>query len=368
MLRAVNRRAATLLALLGGLAAAVAGLAVPGEAPLEDPPLQRVAAAPLPLADAVAAPLRPPASAAATVMPVDAAVELCGTGRMPLRGAVGNAADAFDNLPGPVGRLALLELQERLLRVLASGDARQRVAAWLLRQPDMADPATQSAWAAGLLAEAHAGGDAQALRWATAACGHTDDAAHCRRGLAQARLRAEPDNGLHWLEWAQEASSEAEQDEAWQGLVRARRWQQYPGGLTAVAQQALASMQPVPAAYLRARLARETLGRDAAQSPAGPAWLAQQCARHRADCAQLAERMAGEADSAALLAQAALLGQQAGWADERVQALLAATRAFHAQLPSWPQATQAALACGAAQPQLAHVEAVAQRGEVPRDR
>ena len=204
------------------------------------------------------------------------------------------------------------------------------------------------------------------MRWAAAACGHTEDAARCRRELAQARLRAEPDNGLHWLEWAQEASSAAEQGEAWQGLVQARRWQEHPGGLTAVTQQALAAMQPLPAAYLRARLARDTLGRDAARSPAAPAWLDEPCARHRADCAQLAERMAGEADSAALLQQAVALGRQAGWADDRLQALAAATQAFHAQLPRWPEAPRAVLACGVAEPQLAHVEAVARRGEVPR--
>ena len=44
----------------------------------------------------------------------------------------------------------------------------------------------------------------------------------------------------------------------------------------------------------------------------------------------------------------------------------AATQAFHAQLPRWPEAPRAVLACGATAPQLAHVEAVARRGEVPR--
>jgi len=369
MLRPVDRRT-RILTTLGSLAAAAAmavWLVVPGEAQPEGSPAAPAAMALEFRPDNPMAPQRPAPVVIAAAVPADVTVELCGTGRMPLRSAGGSDADAFEDLPDPLGRLALQELQERLLRVLAVGDARQRAAAWLLRQPDLADPATQAARAAGLLAEARAGGDAQALRWAAAACGQTDDAARCGRELARARVQAEPDNGLHWLEWAQEASSAAEQDEAWQGLVRAHRWHEHPGGLTAVTQAALASMQPVPAAYLRARLARETLGRDAAQAPGGLAWLELQCAQHRTDCAQVAERMAGEADSAALLQQAAVLGQQAGWADERVQALAAATQTFHAQLPRWPETT-ALLTCAAAEPQLAHVDEVARRGEVPRGR
>jgi hypothetical protein len=171
---------------------------------------------------------------------------------------------------------------------------------------------------------------------------------------------------VHWLEWAQESSSASERDEAWQGLLRAHRWHEHPGGLTAVTQQALAAMQPVPPAYLRARIARETLGRDAARAPAGLAWLEQQCTLGRADCAQLAERMAGDADSAALLTQAAALGRQAGWTEARVHALTAVTQAIHAQLPSWPDTERATLACSGAEPPLAHVQAVARRGEVPR--
>ncbi|KQY81489.1 hypothetical protein ASD35_06665 [Pelomonas sp. Root1444] len=368
MLRAVMRRAA-ILATLGGLAVAVLRPTAPADAPLAGRPEQPAIAAALPRAEALAAPYPPAVPVAAAVAPAGVTVELCGTGRMPLRGAGSvSGGDAFDDLPDPVGRLALQELQERLLRVLAAGDARQRVAAWLLRQPAVADPAAQAAWAAALLAEARAGGDAQALRWAVAACGHTDDAARCRRELALARVQAEPDNGLHWLEWAHEASSASEQGEAWQGVLRAHRWHEHPGGLTAVTQQALAAMQPVAPAYLRARLARETLGRDTAEAPAGQVWLEQQCGPGHADCAPLAERMAGTADSAALLTQAAVLGRQAGWAEARVQALTAATQVFHAQLPSWPEAERAVLACSGAEPPLAHVQAVARRGEVPRVR
>jgi hypothetical protein len=365
MLRAVMRRAA-ILATLGGLAVAV-WLAVPGPAQPEGLAKPPVAVAAAPVRDAAAVAHRPVPSVIAAAVPMGMTVELCGIGRLPLRDP-GGGTDAFDNLPDPVGRLAMQELQERLLRALAAGDARQRVAAWLLRQPDAADPETQAAWATGLLAEARAGGDVQALHWASAACGHTDDAARCRRELARARVQAEPDNGLHWLAWAQEAPSAPEQAEAWQGVVRAPHWHEHPAGLTAVTQQALAAMQPVPAAYLRARLARETLGRDAARSPAGLAWLEQQCASSRADCTQLAERMAGDVDSAALLAQATALGRQVGWAEARVQVLTAAMQAFHAQLPSWPDAERAGTACSAAEPQLAHVESVAQRGELPRGR
>ena len=368
MLRRVKRRTG-MLATLGGLLAAVGALwvALPHQAPTASVPDAPAGVLPPPAA-VVAAPLVAPAVRPAAAAPVDAVHELCGTGRMPLRNAGGAGADAFENQPDPLGRLALQELRERLVRMLALGDARQRAAAWRLRQPEATDPAAQAAWAAGLLAEAHAGADAQALRWATAACSHSEDAARCRHDLALARTRAEPDNGLHWLEWAQEAGSEPRQHAAWLGVLRARRWQEHPVGLTAVTQAALAAMQPVPPAYLRSRLARETQGHDAAQAPEGFAWLDQQCARQLGDCAQVAERMAGEADSAALLQQAAALGQQAGWAEARLQALAATTQAFHAQLPAWHEDAGTALACAAAEPQLAHVEAVARRGEVPRTR
>ena len=221
---------------------------------------------------------------------------------------------------------------------------------------------------AGLLAEARTGGDVQALRWATAACGLAEDAARCRKALARARVQAEPDNGLHWLEWAPEASSDEERAQAWQGLVRAQGWHEHPGGLTAVTQAALASMQPVPPAYLRARLARETLGRDASEVPEGQDWLESQCIRDRAGCAQVADRMSTEADSTALLLLAAALGRHVGWAQDRLDTLAATTQAFHARLPNWAEGPQAVLSCDAAERQLAHVEAVAKQGEVPRPR
>jgi len=364
MLRAVKRWIA-LLAVAGGLAV-VLWLAPFGEKLPEPPPEQRAAVAPLTLPDGPAMPA-PAASAAA--VPASVTTELCGTGRVPLRNAGDNTeADAFDQLPEPVGRLALQELQARLLQALASGDARQRTAAWLLRQPAAADPAAQSAWAAGLLAEARAGGDAQALRWAATACNHAPNGAQCRRELALARAQAEPGNGLHWLEWAPEAANEAEQQQAWQGVLRASNWHEYPGGLTAVTQAALAALQPVPPAYLRARLARETMGRDSTEVPEGQDWLESQCASHRASCAQVADRMSTEADSVALLLLAAALGRHVGWPEDRLQALAATTQAFHDRLPRWPESPQAALGCSAAEPQLAHIQDVAQRGEVPRAR
>lgn len=298
-----------------------------------------------------------PATPAARAAAATAVTELCGLGRLPLP-ATGDTADRFEQLPAPLGRLALLELQERLQHALASGNARQRVAAWLLRQPEAADATAQAAWAAGLLAEARAGGDALALRWATAACGYTDDDAGCRHALALQRLRAEPDNGLHWL------AAAPTWPQAWQHLARARHWHEHPGGLTATVQTALDALQPPPPAYLRAHIARETLARDAAQAPEGLELLEAQCPSQPASCAQVAEQMAASADSAALLQQAAALGRQAGWPDARVDILVAATQAFHARLPRWPDGPQATLGCAATEPALAHARAVAQHGEV----
>lgn len=366
MLRRVKRRTG-MLATLGGLlaAAGLLWLAWPQQPPTGDEHRTRAIVLPQPAAVA-ALPVAAPAVRVAARLPQDAVQELCGTGRMPLRSA--SATDAFDSLPDPLGRLALQELRERLVHMLAMGDARQRVAAWRLRQPDAADPAAQAAWAAGLLAEAHAGRDAQGLRWASAACSHTEDASRCRRNLALARTQVEPDNGLHWLAWAEQADGDTWQRAAWLGALRAPHWNEHPVGLTAVTQAALAAMRPVPPAYLRSRLARETLGHDAAQPPEGFVWLDEQCARHLGDCAQLAERMAGEADSAALLQQAAALGQQVGWTESRLQALAATTQVFHAQLPGLHEGAGNALACAAVEPQLSHVEAVVRRGELPLTR
>ncbi|MFG6440321.1 hypothetical protein [Roseateles sp. LKC17W] len=285
------------------------------------------------------------------------AIELCGLGRLPLPGTT-DTADQFDQLPAPLGRLALQELQERLQRALSTGNARQRVAAWLLRQPEAADAAAQAIWANSLLAEARAGGDALALRWASSACGYIDDTAGCQQSLATERVRAEPDNGLHRL------ASAPTWPGAWQHLTRAHHWHEHPGGLTATVQAALDTLQPPPAAYLRARIGRETLARDAAQAPEGLALLEAQCAARPADCGQVAEQMAASADSAALLQQAAALGRQAGWPDARIDALMAATQAFHAQLPRWVDKAAGALGCAAAEPALAHAQAVAQHGEV----
>lgn len=365
MLQAVKRWLA-ILTTLGAIAVTV-WLVATVQAPPDQATERRAAAAPLPLPDLPAvAPSAVPEVRPATA-PAPTTPELCGLGRLPVRApASGATGDAFDDLPDPVGRLALQALQAQLQRRLAAGTARERAAGWLLRQPD--DPAEQAAWAAGLLAEARTGGDVQALRWATAACGLAEDAARCRKALARARVQAEPDNGLHWLEWAQEASSDEERAQAWQGLVRAQGWHEHPGGLTAVTQAALASLQPVPPAYLRARLARETLGRDASEVPEGQDWLESQCIRDRAGCAQVADRMSTEADSTALLLLAAALGRHVGWAQDRLDTLAATTQAFHARLPNWAEGPQAVLSCDAAERQLAHVEAVAKQGEVPRPR
>ncbi|MFG6462878.1 hypothetical protein ACG04Q_14990 [Roseateles sp. DXS20W] len=362
------KRSTALLTMLACLPALL-WLAVTGDALPEPPAEASAAAAELPAPPLPAAPADASQPVPATLSPQPPATsttELCGSGRFALSAPQDDAdanADAFARLPAPVGRLALQELQDRLLPLLAAGDARQRAAAWLLRQP--ADGAAQAAWAAGQLAEAHAGGDAQALRWAASACAHTDDASACRLALARARVNAEPDNGLHWLALAQEAPQPREQAQAWQGIVQASAWREYPAGLTATTQAALSHLRPAPAGYLRARLARDTLGPDAAQALDGADWLVSQCAHHRSDCAQVADRIAARADSAALLQLAATLGRQLDWPQERLDAVSAVTQAFHTTLPAWQDSP---LACGAVDPQLAHVDAVAQRGEVPRTR
>lgn len=111
---------------------------------------------------------------------------------------------------------------QRALASLASGAGGGPVLALLLQKPS----AGAVDWAVQVREAALHSGDVAALRWAAVACVELSDATACRRGLLRERLRLEPDNGLHWLEWLHEDPGAA--DEAWAGLAAARRWLERP--------------------------------------------------------------------------------------------------------------------------------------------
>lgn len=117
-----------------------------------------------------------------------------------------------------------LALQRAIAALAGSGDD---TLALLLQKP--ADPASLAPWGAQVRAAALRSRDVPSLRWAAGACEWAERPVACRRELIAARLRLEPDNGLHWLEWLDEDPAGA--DDGWRGLAAARHWQERPGTL-----------------------------------------------------------------------------------------------------------------------------------------
>lgn len=117
-----------------------------------------------------------------------------------------------------------LALQRAIAALAGAGD---ETLALLLQKP--ADPAGLAPWGAQVRAAALRSQDVPSLRWAAGACEWAERPVACRRELIAARLKLEPDNGLHWLEWLDEDPAGAE--DGWRGLAAARRWQERPGTL-----------------------------------------------------------------------------------------------------------------------------------------
>jgi len=143
--------------------------------------------------------------------------------------------------------------------------------------------------------------DAQALRWAASAC----DSAACRRELAQARVRAEPGNALHWVDLIDEDPAAA--DEAWQGLAAASYWREQP---QAAAERVARALPPAQ---------REALPElDWAAAPEPSAGLANACGHYGPAhpigmaCAQAVTLLLETGDSPGAWQQGADLARQMG--------------------------------------------------------
>ncbi|MBL8343265.1 MAG: hypothetical protein JNL30_17495 [Rubrivivax sp.] len=303
------------------------------------------------------------------------AFELCGLGRIVVppnaaRAASSTAASAatampLGELPAPVGRFALQEAQDRLMQVLAAGDARQRVAARLLRQPGDEDPGAVAAWARGLVADALASRDAQAMRWAGAACPFVDDDIGCRRRLLRARTQADPANALHWLEWLGDEPEAA--DAAWAGLARAQHWREQPLGLAGVLMRTVAPDVP---GYVQATMAVEAMAHDAA-FPAPPlAPVLERCAARggaaaaAAGCEHFARLLVERGDSVQALMLGRELGERIGWPAEQLQLLEHEVQALQRQEVHWAVDAQRPLGCETVQGQGGHIAAVEREGEL----
>jgi hypothetical protein len=316
---------------------------------------------------------QPAASAAVAAAAPPLAVDLCGVGRVVVPGGSASAPDrdgaALPELPAPLGRFALRDAQARMVQTLGGGDARQRVAARLLQQQSEEDPAAQAAWARGLLADALASRDAQALRWAGAACPFVDDDQACRQRLARARVQAEPANALHWLEWANEEPAAA--DAAWAGLQRAQYWREQPLGLAGV------MLRAVPAdiaGYLQAALAVDAMAHDVA-FPAPPLTPALERCKAKAgsggsggggasDCDRLARLLVERSDSVQALMLGRELGEHIGWPAAQVQRLERETELLQRQENRWAVDDKKPLGCETMEAQRSHIAAVERDGEL----
>lgn len=306
-----------------------------------------------------------PARPALPATPGPTTFDLCGLGRIVVASGAGDKdSTALAGLPAPVGRFPLQEAQARLVQTLAAGEAKQRVAARLLQQPAEDDPAALAAWAPGLVADALASGDAQALRWAGAACPFVADEAQCRQRLARARVQAEPANALHWLDWASEEPAAAEA--AWAGLTRASYWREHPLGLAGVLLRAVPGDIP---GYLQSALAVDAMSHDVA-FPAPPfALVLERCQRKPgggapAACDSLARLLLERSDSVQGLMLGRELGEHLAWPTERLRRIEQDIEALQKQEAHWSVDAQRPLGCETVDGQRSHIAAVEREGEL----
>lgn len=306
------------------------------------------------------------ASAAASLVAASPAFwELCDLGRVPVPPGMRLPRGELPPIPAPLGRDALAAQMERVVAALRAGDPKSRLAAQMWSQPETDDAQDQATWAAGVLAEARASRDPQALRWAAHACRFVADGPSCRAELARARVQAEPANALHWLHWMQEEPDAA--DAAWAGLVRAQYWREAPMALATTTLAALPADTP---AYLRSVLLVDALGRDAAEGVPSPQPVQQFCKeaapgtpRH-AECEHITRLFVEHGDSPLALWQGVKLARQQGWPAERVDPLAKEVQALGTLQAGWYHDEQQPLACASTEAQRRFLATVARDGEL----
>jgi hypothetical protein len=357
-----------------GLAAAPLGLAAlawwgapdPVPVPTTQPPAQAFPWATTAQVVATAetdTPAAPQATAGASSTAAGPALfDLCGLGRVTAPAAA-EAVGGLQALPAPVGSEPLALARERMLAGLRSGSPAAQVAALLLQRPESEDPATRQAWAQQMVQTALASQHSAALVWAEEACGYLPDGAACRLGLVRARLRLEPDNGLHWAALADEDPGAAE--EAWRGLQQARRWTAQPQTLLVTAQSALPADVP---AYLRQALGAELQLRVAALPQPGEGFLQERCSSAdgaaRGVCDGVTRLLLEHSDGTQPLALGAQLAKRLGWPTARVQAVQAELQALASPAAQWMPDAEQPLSCASVQGWQRQMAALAQGGEL----
>lgn len=298
-------------------------------------------------------------------------VEVCGLRDVTLTADATDGAGGLAVLSTSTGSDPLAQTRARLLTALRQdGGARARVAAQLLDRPDTEDPLVWHAWAQATLQSAMAEPDPVALGWAEDACGRligadTSDLGNaCRRELIRTRLRIEPENARHWAALAEEDPAAA--DEAWQGLLRAHRWQDVPQALALLTQQALPADVP---GYLRLALAAEVDARAAALPSPGERFLMARCIEsapgRQAECRRLAGMLVAHSDATQALALGLKIGEVSGWPQARLQAVQDELQALASDRVRWrPEASQP-LSCRSVDTWLQHLQEMASVGELP---
>lgn len=291
--------------------------------------------------------------------------DLCGIGRMPLpaSGDGKEGAGGIEALPDPIGRYALLQARSRTVAALRGGSGSARVAALLLQTPDTTDTAATATWAAELLQEAQRSGDPIALRWAESACGWLPEGPACRLSLIKARLRAEPQNALHWAAWAEEQPEAA--DEAWSGLLQARYWHEVPFALTSVTSRSVPAEVPD---YLVLALAADLMGRDGALPSPGTGFMLDRCraaaGTRREDCDGVARLMVERSDSTGTMWLGRKVAQELGWPAERLAALHDEVRTLQGPDGRWKVDPDQPLRCSTAESLRRYLAGIASRGEL----
>jgi hypothetical protein len=248
-----------------------------------------------------------------------AVVDLCGLGRLSVATDTEDYPDFtnLEGLPAPVGQTPLAEAKARWLGELREVGAGTSVAALLLDKPVTNDDEAKRLWSEALLRAAYTSQNAAALTWAEEACAYAADDGACRLSLVRARLRADPTNAVHWVALADEDPTAAE--EAWRGLLAAKRWAESPQALESITQAALPDDVP---AYLRQALGEQVRARAATLPTPSESFVQERCQdplpERKQQCDHLIRMLLERGDSLHTLSQATQLAQASGWAPEQL--------------------------------------------------
>jgi hypothetical protein len=293
-----------------------------------------------------------------------AVVDLCGLGRLSVTDTDEDADVAtLEGLPAPVGQTPLAQAKARWLGELREGGAGTSVAALLLDKPATNDDEAKRLWGEALLRAAYTSENAAALTWAEEACTYAADDGACRLSLVRARLRADPTNAVHWVALADEDPTAAE--EAWRGLLAAKRWTESPQALESMTQAALPDDVP---AYVRQALGEQVRARAATLPAPSESFVQERCQdpvpERKQQCDHLIRMLLERGDSLHTLSQAAQLAQASGWAPEQLNKMNQELQALaSAEVLAAPDKRQP-LSCASAEASSRFAADVRQLGEL----